>query len=212
MRAALQFFTFVILSVAFLLGAAPAAAQIGRDPFVFVMQTGDQGQDGRGLAWWLLQMISRPTGTSVSGVPLAGINAALVDPMQRWCYANAFTVNSFVSPYRHIQAQIEESLRTHGASPFRASGAFTGEGALDAVVGNFESCDGGAGTFLLITDRAQPTPQVIYVHVFTDWRRFIWLDYENGTLRVGSCFECGHVEGLFYDRGRRRFYWQNLGD
>ena len=66
------------LAASLLLQPATVSAQtIGRDPFIFVLDTDEQGRDGTGLAWWLLAMIIRLTGTTVAGIPISRINEEL---------------------------------------------------------------------------------------------------------------------------------------
>jgi hypothetical protein len=191
--------------------AGASAQVIGRDPFIFVLDSDEQGRDGAGLAWWLLAMIIRPTGTTVAGVPISRINEELGPEANQWCYANALTPNSFVSPFRRVQQEIEQSMRAGGDAVFQASGSFTGGEVLDAVVGNYETCGGVDGAFLLITDRSQ-SRRIVYVHTFTDWDGLIWLRRDDGALIVAGCFMCGHSEALYYDRARSQFYWRNVGD
>jgi hypothetical protein len=201
-------------SIALTLALQPdgASAQIvGRDPFVFVLDRDTEGRNGTGLAWWLLAKIIRPTGTAVAGVPISRINEELGPEADRWCYANALTPNSFVSPFRRVQQEIEQSMRAGGDAVFQASGPFTGGEVLDAVVGNYETCGGADGAFLLITDRSQ-SRRIVYIHTFTDWDGLIWLRRDDDALIVGSCFMCGHAEALYYDRARSQFYWRNVGD
>lgn len=191
----------------------PASAQTARpDPFVFVEDRDDKGASGEGLAWWLLESKIRPTGKSVSGVTLDHLTKAADDPTSKWCHATAFTPASFVSSSRRVQAEIEETFRKHQGALFRATGAFTGVAVEDAVVGNYETCDGAVGAFLLITDRAKPTPNIIYLKSFPEWQGLIWIEHEGDALRLSSCFECGHVERLYYDKGRRQFYMRSEGD
>jgi hypothetical protein len=91
---------------------------------------------------------------------------------------------------------------------FKASGAFTGVYDQDAVVGNYEDCNGHHGAFILISDRSQPK-KVVYVREWPDWKGFIWLkkDINNDSLSVGSCLYCGDWSELSYDIKRKRFYW-----
>ena len=193
------------------LAPAVQAQGVGTDPFVFVLDRDESGRAGSGYAWWLLARIIRPTGTMVSGVTLDRINDRLGPMATPWCFANAFTTRSFVSPSRSVQREIEESLSVGGESLFRGSAAFTGGEAQDAVVGNYETCGGEHGAFLLITDRTAPR-NIVYLHQFADWDGLIWMSQIEDGIAVHSCFECGHAEGLFYDRERRQFYWRNIGD
>jgi hypothetical protein len=211
MRTGCTFSTIALMCSSAALAGPPPALEVGRDPFIFVARTDENGGTGAGLAWWLLGSTIRPTGTAVAGITLARINSELGAAADHWCHANALTANSFVSQFAPIQDQIDATMRTHGPSPFRATGAFTGGPALDAVVGDFETCDGQTGAFLLITDRTEPEHRIIYIHAF-DWRGLIHVRTDGDSLVVSSCFECGHAEGLFYDRARGRFYWQSLGD
>ena len=195
-----------------LLTAAPAAGQASRpDPFVFVFDRDEKGATGEGLAWWLLEATIRPTGKSVAGVTLDRLNKEVGDPMSPWCHAPAFTSASFVSPSRRVQIEIEETFRTHTGSLFKATAAFTGGAVQDAVVGNYETCDGSVGAFLLITDRS-PTPSIVYLKGFPEWQGMMWLAPDAEGLTVSSCFECGHAERLYYDTGRAQFYWVSVGD
>lgn len=183
------------------------------DPFVFVSSlSGDGASVSTNEAWWLRFMFIRPMGTSVSGVTVARINQQRPGTaLSEWCFADALSPKSFTTNLRDVQIEIERSMADTASAKFAVSGSFTGGPPLDAVVGNYETCDRQHGAFLLITDRS-PTPQIVYFYEWENWKGLIWLRYEQEALHVGSCFECGHVESLFYDPRRTRFYWENTGD
>jgi len=191
-------------------GKAPAQTQ---DPFVFVLPMSDDGSgDGSGLAWWLKGAVIRPMGLAVSGVSVATLNEHRGDTApNRWCFASPLSRNSFVSPDRAIQADIDASMSNVATANFAVSGTFAGRDERDAVVGNYQSCDGSVGAFLLITDRST-TPTIVFLDEWENWKGLIWLQREDDALVVGSCFECGHAESLFYDPRRSRFYWESTGD
>lgn len=207
-----RLFAVALAAGAAFLPSAASAQTVRPDPFVFVFDRDEKGGTGEALSWWLLQSTIRPMGKSVSGVPLERLNKAVEDPASTWCYASAFTPASFVSPSRRVQAQIEETFRGHSSALFRSTAPFTGAAVQDAVVGNYETCDGAAGAFVLITDRAAPSPGIVYLKTFPEWQGLMWLRPEKDGLTISSCFECGHVERLYYDGARRRFYWMNEGD
>lgn len=183
------------------------------DPFVFATSLSGEGVGiSKNEAWWLRFLVIRPMGTSVSGVPLASINQQRPgDASSEWCFADALTPKSFTSNLRDVQIEIDRSMADSESANFAVSGPFTGDEMLDAVVGNYETCHGQQGAFLLITDRSA-TPKIIYFNEWENWKGLIWLRLEGDALHVGSCFECGHVESLFYDSRRSRFYWENTGD
>lgn len=187
----------------------PAAAQQApASPFIYVLPAPTDGN----VAWWLNTSIIRPMGTVVSGVSVDRLNAHREDAATGpWCFADALSNRSFASPVREIQLEIDASMADGAVANFAVSGAFTGGMMLDAVVGNYETCDGHVGAFILITDRA-PTPDIVYLDEWENWRGLIWLRHGDDALVVGSCFECGHADSLFYDSRRRRFYWESTGD
>lgn len=193
--------------------AAMSQAAGPHDPFVFATSlSGDGVGLSRNEAWWLRFTVIRPMGTSVSGVTMARINAQRPAPASsEWCFADVLTPKSFASNLRDVQMEIDRSMADAESASFAVSGAFTGGEVLDAVVGNYETCHGQQGAFLLITDRS-PMPKVIYFYEWENWKGLIWLRRDDDALHVGSCFECGHVESLFYDPRRTRFYWENTGD
>ena len=182
---------------------ASTAAEASSAPFVFVEDKVDKS--GLGLAWWAQGAVIRPMGKQVSGVTLKRLNEKLSDGT--WCYADAFSTSSFISTSRRVQAEIDSTMREARSSLFKVSGPFTGGSELDAVVGSYEGCDGTVGNFVLITDRAQPQPNVVFLEPFPRWRGLAWIRYEEGGLTIGSCFECGHADRLIYDKARSRFYW-----
>ena len=183
------------------------------DPFVFATSlSGDGTSISTNEAWWLRFMVIRPMGTSVSGVSLASINQQRPGAApSEWCFADVLTPKSFTSNLRDVQMEIDRSMADSESANFAVSGAFTGGETLDAVVGNYETCHGQQGAFLLVTDRS-PTPKIVYFNEWENWKGLIWLRQEGDVLHVGSCFECGHAESLFYDPRRSRFYWENTGD
>jgi hypothetical protein len=182
---------------------ASTAAETSSAPFVFVEDKVDKS--GLGLAWWAQGAVIRPMGKQVSGVTLKRLNEKL--GKGAWCYANAFSAASFVSASRRVQAEIDSTMREARLPLFKVSGPFTGGAEIDAVVGSYEDCDGNVGNFVLITDRAQPQPNVVFLEPFPRWRGLAWISYEEGGLTIGSCFECGHADRLLYDKVRSRFHW-----
>jgi hypothetical protein len=186
-----------------ILAAVPAAAS---DPFIAV--TPDPGSGNS--AFWIMPMVSRPTGTSVAGLTLARINAALGRTDSRWCAADALTAASFSSPDAMTAAEIEMYLSAIAPDIFRATTRMTGVPVL-ALVGNFRSCAGGTAPFLLLVDRNGRTPRLVYVRAFADWTPFIALRADGNRLIVSSCLECDHAEVLSYNRRTRRFVWRSEG-
>lgn len=172
--------------------AAPAPsvnAQEGVDPFIVVQDT-RRGGSGVNVAWWLRDMDVRPTGTLVSGVPIATLNAHRGGSETPWCAVNALSRRSFAAASGEVQAEIDQSMADTAAANFALHGAnITGSGPQDAVVGAFKTCDGQVGSFLLITDR-ETRPGVVRLEEWPDWKGLIWLREREGGLYVGSCFEC----------------------
>lgn len=196
------------LTLLALLTHAVAVAQASGAPFVFVEDKKDES--GLDLAWWAQDSTIRPMGKHVSGVPLKQLNEKVGDGS--WCYAAAFEPRSFVSASRRVQAEIDTTMREARTPLFTASGPFTGGVQLNAVVGSYEGCDGTIGTFILITDKAGPQPNVVYVEAFSKWQGLAWIAYEADGLTLSSCFECGHLQRLYYDKTRKRFYSVNEGE
>lgn len=183
------------------------------DPFIFVLPMNDDGSgDGSGLAWWLKGAVIRPMGSAVSGVDVEALNGWRGDSARnRWCFASPLSRNSFVSPDRAIQADIDASMSDAVTANFAVSGSFSGQGEMDAVVGNYQSCEGDVGAFLLITDRSA-SPSIVFLEEWENWQGLIWLQEEGDALLVGSCFECDHVERLSFDSRKNRFHWESLSD
>jgi hypothetical protein len=191
------------LLLPFVLAATPAAAS---DPFITV--TPDPA--GGNSAFWILPMESRPTGTSVAGLTLAQINAALGPTEARWCAADELTPASFASSDPGIRAEISEYLQGPEAPAFRAPTRINGAPLL-AVVGNYRSCAGAAAPFVLLVDQRGPAPRLAYVRPLTDWTPFIAMRVDGNRLIFSSCLECDHAEILSYNRRTRRFVWRSAG-
>lgn len=202
--------------------AAPAVAQQGRDPFVFVSDRERNGSqaDPTTLAWYLLPMAIRPTGTTVAGVPVSAIDELrqrqLEDrpaiAVESWCFANALSDRSFVSSSRVVQTHIEQSFANNPDHHFQLRGRFTGGNELTAIVGHFETCGGETGSFIVLMDQATSPPSLAHVDVLPYISGLQYMRLVDGHITVSTCFECGDVNGLFYDQRRRRFYWEALGD
>lgn len=188
-------------SLAALLSALAGPA-LAAEPFVTVSPA-----RGGNAAWWLAPMASRPTGTSVAGVPLARINAALDETESPWCAADALDEHAFTSDDPAIRAEIAADFASAGEL-FRATMRVR-QRTLDAVVGNFRACSGEIAPFVLLLDRRRPEPRVVFVRMFTDWGPFITLRRAGQDLAFSSCLQCDHAEILAYDRGARRFYWRS---
>lgn len=182
-----------------------------RDPFVTVSAADRAGTPPTNIAWWLRDMVSRPTGTMVAGVSLETINASLDETETPWCQAEALTIASFASPDGAVQAEIDATWRGLGANPFRADTSMTGR-ALQAVVGHFQGCGGESAPFVMLVNMTARTPRIAFLRMFTDWQPFIVMRRAGHDLVFSSCLECDHGEALSYDRGQRRFYWRNVGD
>lgn len=197
------------IATALLIGSAgTASAQSNQSPFIHVLPLAKDGN----VAWWLKSQIVRPMDTAVSGVSVDRLNAKRGDSApNRWCFVAALRNDAFTSADRATQVEMDTYLSNRQVANFAVSGAFTGGEMLDAVVGNSESCDGSVGAFILITDRAS-TPNIVHLDEWDNWKGLIWLQHEDDALVVGSCFDCGHAESLFYDPRRTRFYWENSGD
>jgi hypothetical protein len=190
---------------ALILQTGAAQAQDRSAPFIVVQA--DDGSGPSNDAWWVRTMTIRPTGTAVSGVPFQILNGQLSEYDAPWCFAEAQTPKAFVGETPEIQAEIDRSMTESETATFAAHGRFTLAGRQTAVVGSFQTCQGDVGAFLLITDDA-PTPNLVYLHKWDDWKGLIWLHQTDDELSVGSCFECDHAEYLFFDQRRRRFYWE----
>jgi hypothetical protein len=195
--------SLTLLLLPFVLAATPAKAS---DPFITV--TPDPGSGNS--AFWIMSMESRPTGTSVAGLTLAQINAALGRTDARWCAADALTAASFSSPSSITAAEIEMYLSAGAPDIFRATTRMTGVPVL-ALVGNFRSCAGGTAPFLLLVDQNGRAPRLVYVRAFADWTPFIAVRADGNRLVVSSCLECDHAEVLSYNRRTRRFLWRSEG-
>ena len=203
--------------------AAPALAQTeGGDPFVFVSDRVEDGSPANPatLAWYLLPMTIRPTGTVVAGVPISTINevrqrqaanqpAITVEP---WCFANRLSDRSFVSSSRAVQMSIEQTFARNPDHRFQLRGRFTGGNELTAVVGHYQLCAGDTGSFILLVDPATSPPSLLYADGLPYVSGLQYMRLVDGDIVVSTCFECGDATGLFYDQRRRRFYWEALGD
>jgi hypothetical protein len=66
--------------------------------------------------------------------------------------------------------------------------------------------------FIMLLDNSGSTPSIVHVDFlpYKSALQYMWL--LNGNIAVSTCFDCGDVSGLFYDTGRRRWYWEMLGD
>jgi hypothetical protein len=193
---------------AFLFGVASLLPDIkstasAMSPFAFV-----ESQNGR--AWWAGELSFRPMGFTVAGLTLSQLNQSRQERFDDWCFVQEFSAASFISRVREIQSDIEVSL-SGGNSLFQIYGTFTDEAILRASVGVFESCEGRQGNFLAVVDPTQNS-SIVYIEEFSGEPAFLWLRNIENEIALSSCFECGHTALLHFDRGRRTFYWENIGD
>lgn len=183
------------------LAATPATAA---DPFVTVKPVAGN------VAFWIMEMESRPTGGLVAGLTLNQLNAALPRAEARWCAADALTANSFASTHPAVRAEIRQYLAGPDGDFFRTTTGMTGRPLL-ALVGNYRSCAGAVAPFLLLVDNRAHVPRIVYVRTFPDWTPFIAMRADDNRLIVSSCLECDHAEVLTYNRRTRRFAWRSEG-
>lgn len=194
-----------IAPLLFAVGAAAPA--LAADPFVMVKPTPDGSTN---VAFWILELESRPTGTTVAGLTLDQINEALEAGEAPWCAADVLTPGSFTSSSPEIRAEIREYLSGSYGNAFRATTNMTGRPLL-AVVGNARTCQGRVVPFLLLVDTGTSVPRVFHSRTFDDWTPFIALRADGNRLVVSSCLECDHAEVLSYNRRTRRFSWRSEG-
>ncbi|HYD12987.1 MAG TPA: hypothetical protein VEC11_09080 [Allosphingosinicella sp.] len=192
---------------ALLLAGLAAAPALAADPFVTVKPPAEGPANS---AFWILDMESRPDGSSVAGLPLAQLNNAQGRAGPRWCAADPLTAASFASTDPAVSAEIRQYLGGPDGNIFRATTRMTGAPVL-ALVGNYRTCNGEAAPFLLLVDQSQRRPRVVYIRSFPDWTPFIALRADGNRLVVSSCLECDHAEILSYNRRTRRFSWRSAG-
>lgn len=176
------------------------------DSFVFVTNK----EKTENHVWWHKNINARPNGKTVFGVAISDLNSHinLQGGDGIWCFANTLTRKSFTSPDQSLRAEIDETMWDENLSGFQASGAFTGQGQQDAVVGIFEDCNGLQGNFILITDRSQPK-KIVYLKFSVNSPAFVWIKKSKvgDSLILVDCLGCGSWSELSYDVKRKRFYW-----
>ena len=209
------------LSLAGMFGEAVAQSP-GGDPFVFVSAVQEDGSspEAGAFVWYMLPMSIRPTGTSVAGLPIAAINGfrarqdadPYAGPADPWCFANILSEQSYASTNPVVQADIEASFRNNPDHHFQLRGRFTGQNELSAVIGHAAECDGDKVGFVLLVDPSTTPATLIHVDSLPFESGLQYMRLVDARLTVSTCFECDDLTGLFYDRRRRRFSWQALGD
>lgn len=160
----------LVAVLAMCVGAGAQAQAAQSDPYISVSPTAPDGASGTGLVWWAKAMTIRPTAKEVLGVTIETLNKhrgdlAVSDP---WCFANRNTRQSFVSADRDVQKEIEATLATRVTDPFQVTGRFTNGPILDAVVGNYQTCGGRTGGFLLIVSHEEANRKIVYLHEWDD--------------------------------------------
>ena len=184
-----------------------AWAQSG-DPFIFVTPTA-QASDPSSDGWTGMQFAARPLGTSIAGHTVAELNSYRDAPLNRWCHVSPVTARSFVSPDPRVQAAIDATFREH-PNVFTVSGNFTGSGAETATLGMYSRCEGSATGLFILFQSVGPPRRLLHVQALNPEMTFAHLWVNEGDVNVGDCFACDVFSALRYDRGRRRFYWEDL--
>lgn len=194
-------------ALAAFLAIAAASPAKAADPFITVRPARDGGTNS---AFWIMEMESRPTGTTVAGLSLDQINLSLGRGQNIWCAADVLSASSFTSSDPAVRAEIAQYLAGPDANLFRATTRMTGV-PLTAVVGNYRSCFDQVAPFLMLVDQHRPVPRVVYVHMFADWTPFITLRADRNRLILSSCLECDHAVILSWNPRTRRFALRSGG-
>ncbi len=135
-----------------------------------------------------------PLGTEVRDIPIKRIRAD-------WCGATEYTKELFG---KELVENGKNALDEYGLS-FSLDGSFDGSGVKQtALVGNYETCRGRRGRFVLIID--SDTRKVRFLDVEPARHPFAALGKESATaFRVMYCLECDISSVVRWDVKRKRF-------
>jgi hypothetical protein len=190
------------------IAAAMLATQAVAAPSVFV------GEDSN-YAWYISKARARPMGKQIDAVSLSALNLYRQEnfpAFQPLCYVDALDRGSFVGTDRKTQLAIDATFRATLHDPFRQKFSTSDGRHFIAQVGLGEECDTGTLVSTIIVYEAQTRA----IENVLEWSetpfRFLWPGEQQALIFHSSCFECGDSNALFYDAGRRKFYWESLGD
>jgi hypothetical protein len=147
-------------------------------------------------AWWLRARF-HPFETEVRGIPAQAIR-------NTWCKASEFRLDLF-----------PKDLDFDDGLSFAIDGFFDGSKTRQtALVGAYETCDGGTGSFLLILDRPHKGPPAIrFVHEMkTDHQFEILRAGPDSSIMIWHCMSCDNGSQLKWNRSKRRFVWVESDD
>lgn len=188
--------------------AVATATSAAAAPSVFVPEQSN-------LAWYITKAQARPMGKALNRVSLAALNKYRE---QNWpvfqplCYVEPLTKSSFIGLRRNTQLDIEATFKSVKHDPFVQQFTTSDGRRFTALVGLGEECQTGTIVSTIVVQDAQSGA----IENVLEWSetpfRFLWPGQSGALIYHSSCFECGDSNGLYYDAGRRRFYWESEGD
>jgi len=157
----------------------------------------------------------RPMSKAIDGISVDAINAyrsAQGLSPDKFCYVDSVDRDSYVATDRPTQLEINKTLAEQDHDPFQSTFTTPDSRSFTAKVGVFEECDGAKrGAILIVYETA--TKKIANTLEWEDVPfRFLWPGKPPALLMQGQCFECGDANVLYYDAGRKRFYWEYEGD
>jgi hypothetical protein len=163
----------------------------------------------------MLPPVIRPMSKTIDGISIEAINAFRSTQgfdAEKFCYVEAIGRDSYVAIDRATQLEIDKTLAAQDHDPFTRTFTTPDGRSFTARVGVYERCsDGTKGAILIIYETATKA-----IADSREWEdvpfRFLWPWKAPGLLMQGQCFFCGDTNVLYYDVGRKKFYWEYEGD
>jgi hypothetical protein len=147
-------------------------------------------------AWWLRAHFN-PMHTEVRGIPVAKIRPG-------WCKATEYRRELFPT---ELLVENGTDVMAYSHQSFALTGNFDRSKTRQvALVGVYQTCGGGKGSFLLIIDEA--TRKVRFVDAMASKTQYAALSLApRNTIALFHCMEC-HDSGLLrWDPKKKSFAW-----
>lgn len=156
-------------------------------------------------AWFARDLKLIPIDNNAAGVSLEKVNQER--GMDRLCFLEEFSMDSFVALDRKTQLKVYETLFSFEEYPFRIEFK-AGDLTYTAQAAAYEDCFGATGSIIVVADKKmdrvtliEPNADKVFLYPSVD-----------AAFGFSTCLECGDQRAVYFDSGRETFYVVQEGD